>query len=117
MAIWSRSTEQVIFVVSRIQGQDELLELLQALDTIEADEKRNGSEDTEAAVDETPGEGNASDGTGDQGERNDRDAGDQAELENPLVADGVAQRAEEGNGKDKVREGEPVGSVGEERVV
>ena len=64
----------------------------------------------------TPGEGDASDGTGDQGERNDRDAGDQAELEDPFVADGVAQGAEKGNGEDKVRKGEPVGSVGEEWV-
>ena len=34
----------------------------------------------------------------------------------PLVADGVAQRAEEGYGEDQVGEGEPVGAVGEERV-
>ena len=86
------------------------------LAALEADEKRNASENSEAAVDKTPGEGDASDGTGDQGERNHRDAGDQAELEDPLVTDGVSQRTDEGNGEDKVGEAQPVGSVGEEWV-
>ena len=92
------------------------MELLQALDAIEADEKGDGSENAEAAVDEAPGQGDASDGAGDKGERNDRDAGDQAELEDPLVADRVAKGSDKGNSEDKVREGEPVGSVGEKWV-
>jgi hypothetical protein len=76
--------------ISRIEGQDDLLKLLQALDAVEADEKWDGSEDSEAAVDETPGERNASEWPSDEGEGNDRDAGDYAKLEDPLVADGVA---------------------------
>lgn len=104
-------------MVDRIEGQDNLLKALKMFYAVEADEKRDGSEDAEAAVDETPGEGNAADWAGDEGEGNDRDAGDDAELEDPLVADGVAQGAEEGDGEDKVREGQPVGSVGEEWVV
>lgn len=103
--------------ISRAESQNDLLKLLQALDAVEADEKGDGSEDSEAAVDETPGEGNAAKRAGEEGEGNDSDAGDDAELENPLVADGVAQWAEEGDGEDKVREGQPVGSVGKEWVV
>jgi len=76
--------------ISRIEGQDDLLKLFQSLDAVETDEKWDGSEDSKAAVDETPGERNASDRAGDEGEGNDCDAGDDAELENPLVADGVA---------------------------
>ena len=121
VAIGRGSTEssgrRVVIEISRIEGQNDLLKLLEVLDAAEADEKGDGSEDAEAAVDETPGEGNASERAGDEGEGNDCDAGDDAELKDPLVADGVAQGAEEGNGEDKVREGQPVGSVGEERVV
>ena len=69
-------------------------------DSVETDEKGDGSEDAEAAVDETPGEGDASEWSGDESERNDCDAGDDAELKDPLVADGVAQGAEEGDGED-----------------
>jgi hypothetical protein len=34
------------------------------------------------------------------------------EWEHPLVTDGIAQWAEEGDGEVEVSEGEPVGSVG-----
>ena len=104
-------------MVNRIEGQDDLLKTLQVFDAIEADDKRDDSEDPEAAVDETPGQGDASELARDKGERNDCDAGDDAELEDPLVADGIAPGAEEGNGKDKVREAKPVGSIGEKWVV
>jgi len=86
-------------------------------DAVETDEKGDGTEDAEAAVDETPGEGDASEWSGDEGQGNDCDAGDDAELKDPLVADGVAQGAEEGDGEDEVGEGQPVGSVGEEGVM
>jgi hypothetical protein len=45
---------RIIREISRIEGQNDLLKLLQALDALEADEKRYGSEDAEAAVDGTP---------------------------------------------------------------
>jgi hypothetical protein len=115
-----RSTEgsgRITREISRIEGQNDLLKLLEALDAVEADEKGDGSEDAEAAVDGTPEGRDAAEGAGDEGERNDGDASDHAELEHPFVADGIAQRAEEGDGQDEVGEGEPVGSVGEERVV
>ena len=108
---------RIVIEISGIDGQNDLLKLLEVFDPVEADEKGDGSEDAEAAVDETPGEGDSSGLAGDEGEGNDRDAGDDAELEDPLVADRVAQGAEKGNGEDEVSEGQPVGSVGEEWVV
>ena len=51
--------------------------------------KRDGSEDAETAVDGTPEGRNAADWAGDEGERNDADAGDYAELEHPFVADRI----------------------------
>ena len=79
-------------------------------------EERQDSEDAETAVDQAPEQGDATERAGDQSEGNDRDAGDYAELKNPLVADGVAQRAEERDRKNKMGEGEPVGSIGEKWV-
>jgi hypothetical protein len=103
-------------VISRIEGKDDLLKVFQVFDAVEADEEGDGSEDTEAAIDETPGERDATELTSDECERDDGNAGDDAELDHPLVADGIAQRAEEGDGEDEVREGEPVCAVGEEGV-
>jgi hypothetical protein len=79
-------------------------------------EKRDGSEDAETAVDQTPERRDATERPGDQSEWNDRDAGDYAELENPLVADGVAQWADERDCNNEMGEGEPVGSIGKEWV-
>jgi hypothetical protein len=79
-------------------------------------EEREGSEDAETAVDETPEQRDATERAGDQSKGNDRDAGDYAELKNPLVADGVAQWADERDCKNKMGEGEPVGAIGEEWV-
>jgi hypothetical protein len=84
---------------------------------VEADEEGDRSEDAEAAVDDTPDGRDAADWAGDEGERDDGCTSDYAELEHPFVADGIAQRAEERYGEDKVGEGEPVGSVGKERIV
>ena len=85
-----KAVRRIVMEVSRTEGQNNLLKLLEALDTVEADEKRDGTEDAEATVDQTPGEGNASELAGEEGEGNDGDAGDHAKLEDPLVADGIA---------------------------
>ena len=103
--------------VLRVEGQNDLLKLLEALDAVEADEQRDGSEDAEAAVNDAPEGRDVADWAGDESEGNDGNAGDYAELEHPFVADGIAQRANEADGKDKMGEGEPVGPVGEKRVV
>ena len=80
------------------------------------EEEGNGSEDSEAAVDEAPGEGDAAEGAHEEGEGDDEGAGEQTEVEKPAVADGIAPGAEEGEGDDEMAEGEPVVAVGEEGV-
>lgn len=76
--------------VLRIEGQNDLLKLLEAFDAMEANEKWDGSEDAETAVDDAPERRDAAHLAGDEGEGNDRDAGDHAELKHPLIADGIA---------------------------
>ncbi len=88
--------------------------VFQLSDFSQADEEGHGSEDAEAAVHEPPEGWDAAERTRDQRQRQDADARENAELENPLIADGVGERAEEGDGEDQVREGEPVGAIGEE---
>ena len=79
--------------------------------------ERGSAEDAEAAVDESPGEGSATDRSGDEGERNDCDAGDEAERYHPLVANWIKKRPDEDDGDDEVCKGAPVGSVSEEWIV
>ena len=76
--------------IFRIEGQNDLLKLLEALDAMEADEKWDGSEDAEAAVDGAPERRDSAHLAGDEGEGNDGDAGDYTELKHPLIADGIA---------------------------
>lgn len=59
------------------------------MDISEADEERNDAEDAEAAVDQAPVRGYAPDGSGDEGERDDARAGDDSELKNPFIGDGI----------------------------
>ena len=82
----------------------------------EADEEWNDAENAEAAVDQAPVRGYAPDRSGDKGEGNDAGAGDDSELEYPLVADWVDERSDEGDGDDEMRKREPVGAVGHEGV-
>jgi len=77
-------------VISRIKGQDDLLKVFQVFDAVEADEQGDSSEDAEATVDESPGERDATELAGDEGEGYYGDAGDDTELDDPLVADGIA---------------------------
>ena len=93
-----------------------LFKVLDEADFLQADEKRDRSEDAEAAVDETPGAWNAADWTCDEGERNDGGAGDDAELKYPFVADRVAPGANEDDRENEMGEGKPVSSVGEEGI-
>lgn len=80
----------------------------------EADEKRDGSDDAEGAIDESPEERNPAEGAGDEGQSKNRGAGDHSELQDPLIANRIEEGADEGNGEDEVGEGKPVCSVGQE---
>jgi hypothetical protein len=76
--------------IFRIEGQNDLLKLLEALDAMEADEKWGGSENAEAAVDGAPDGRDSAHLASDEGEGNDGDAGDYTELEHPLIANWIA---------------------------
>lgn len=79
-------------------------------------EEDGAADEAEAAVDAAPIDGDAADGAGDEGEEEDADGADEAEGDDPFVADGVEVWADEEDGDDDVGEGEPVGAVGEERI-
>jgi len=85
-------------------------------DVVEADEERDDADHAEAAIDETPVRRYAADGSGDESKGDDTCAGYQAELEYPLIADGIYERTDESDGDDEVGEGEPIGAVGHERI-
>ncbi len=72
------------------------------------------ADDAEGTIYEAPTEGNSTDGASNQSQRNDEHAGNHPELDHPNIFDRIAERTNEGNRQDEVREGEPVGAVGEE---
>lgn len=82
-----------------------------------ADAQEDGSaDDAEAAVDEAPPGRDAADGAGDQREKEDAGGADEAEGDDPFVADRVEVWADEEDRDDDVGEGQPVGAVGEEGI-
>ena len=89
---------------------------LESMNRPDTDQERNSAEDAEAAIDEAPRHGDASDRSGDEGKRDHAGARDQTKLDNPLVADGVNIGTDERDGDDNVRERQPVGAVRQERV-
>ena len=83
----------------------------------EGEEQGDGAAEAEAAIAQAPEERDAADGAGDERKGKHTGTGDEAELEEPAVADGVASGADEGGREDEVGEGEPVCAVGEIGVV
>lgn len=77
-------------------------------------EEWNRSEQSKAAVDQSPLKRNAANGASDEGEREHTGAGDQSKLNDPLIANWIDQRTKEGDSKDQMGEGQPIGSIGEE---
>ena len=83
---------------------------------MEADEERDDSHYAEGAVNQAPVGWYSADRAGDEGEGDDSDAGDDAELDDPLVTDGVDEWTEEGNRDNDMGEGQPVGAVGHKGI-
>lgn len=81
------------------------------LGELEAIEEGEGAEDAEGAIDETPVERDAADRAAEEGVGQNKEAGDQAGVEDPDVADRVNERTDEKAGDDDVGEGEPIGAV------
>lgn len=82
-----------------------LFHCLEAIYQAEANEQRDGPENTETAIDKSPKKRNAADWSSDKSEEDNGDAGDNAELKYPLVAKRVSQRAQEGDGEYEMGEG------------
>jgi hypothetical protein len=83
-------------------------------DLASAVEKREDADDAKGTIYEPPAEGNAAHTAGDERKGDDEDTSDDTELDDPDIFDGVEIRADEGDGEDNVREGEPVRPVSEE---
>jgi len=89
--------------------------MLQRGDEPSATQKRDGSEDSKAAIDESPRDRNATDMACDESEWNHSSASDQTKRDDPFVADRIAVRAYEQNGEHKVGKSKPVRSIRQER--
>jgi hypothetical protein len=83
----------------------DLFHCLEAIYQPEAEEQRDGPEDTETAIDKSPEKRNAADWPGDEGEEDHGDTSDDAELKYPLVAKRVSQGPKESDGEDEMGEG------------
>ena len=75
------------------------------------------AEEAERTVDQTPPEGDSTNGTADECEREDECGHPDPDMENSLVADGIAIRESEEERDHEVCEGEPVRAVGDEGIV
>ena len=84
------------------------------VEVVAAEQERESAEDGEAGVDALPEKGDTAERTGDEGEKKNAATADEAEVDDPAVADGIVIRAEEEDGEEDVGEGQPVGAVGEE---
>jgi len=79
-----------------------------------ADPKRNAANNSKAAIDETPQKRNTAVRTGDESQRKNSRARDQAESDHPLVANRIDIRTNKRNCDDHVSECEPVCTVSKE---
>ena len=75
------------------------------------------SENSETAVDKPPNDGQASNLARYESQRNDSCTGNEAESDNPLVPYRITVGSDEGHRDDKMSEGQPVGAVGQKRIV
>ena len=93
-----------------------ILEVFELFGGAAREVERDDADDSEGAIEEAPPEGDAADTAKDEGVGNDEKAGDDAEIDNPEVADGIAERADKSDGDDEMAEGEPVGAVEKEGI-
>lgn len=87
------------------------------LDESSAEPKRDDSKNSKRAINQSPAERDSSDASHHQRERHDERASNHSELDNPNVFHRVAQRPDERDGDDEVRERQPVRSVSDEWIL
>lgn len=81
-----------------------------------AKQQGDAPEDSETAVDQPPGERDASNLPGDERQRDDPGTGDETEGDHPLVAHRIDKGTDERSSNREVREGEPIGAVSKKRI-
>lgn len=86
------------------------------MDGSPADQEWQSTEDAKATVDKTPRQRDATDLAGDESKRDDSDAGNQAERDDPLVANRIDVGTNECYGDGEMSEGKPIGSVSKEGI-
>jgi hypothetical protein len=82
-----------------------------------AKQEWNRCNNPKATVDQPPRQRNASDLSCNNRERQNTNAGNQSESDNPLVSDRIAIGANKCDSDDQVRKRKPVSSVRQERVI
>ena len=93
-----------------------ILEALDLFGGAAGEIERDEADDAEGAIDQAPPDGDAADFAEDEGVGNDEEARDDAEVDDPEIADGIAECADERNGDGEMAEGEPVGAVEHEGI-
>jgi hypothetical protein len=81
-----------------------------------ADNQRNRAYDSEAAVDQTPVEGDTAYIAGDERQRHNTCARDQTESDHPFVPYWIPHRSDKSYRDDEMGKGQPVRSICDERI-
>ena len=92
-------------------------EVFECSDVAITEDEWDRTEGAKAAIDETPAERDAADWSGNEGEWDYAGTSDEAEGDDPLVADGLDVRTDECNRKDEVCEGQPISAISKEGVL
>lgn len=93
-----------------------LPQLFEAPGAAQCEEQGNDTEYAEGTIDKAPPNRNAANCAKDEGIRNYEKTGDDAEVNDPNVAEGIVHWANERNSDHEMTKGEPVGAVKHEGV-
>src|ERR1051325_6798072 len=83
---------------------------------VEAIPERDRAEQAKRAVEKSPAEGDSANRAADQGERNNRDAGDNPNAQDPGVADWITKWADEEQRDNEMTKRQPVRAIADEGV-
>jgi hypothetical protein len=88
----------------------------QAFRELDRIKKRRNTESSEGAIDQAPEDGNLPEMAADESEGEDEKRAPDTDLEDAKVSHRIAVGEDEEKGDHQVREGKPIGAVGDERV-
>ncbi len=90
------------------------VDVIEQMQVVPAEQEREGVKEGDGGVKVAPEERDTAEGAGDDDEQKHADAGEEAEVDDPAVAEGIAVGAEEEEGEEDVGEGEGVCAEGKE---